>query len=374
MWNERSRLAIVQASTRRMVLLVLVTCLPLSTALAERRALVIGIDQYENVRPLVNAGGDAQAMSKSLRRAGFQVDTLVASEEVKKSGIEKGLDRFRQSIAPGDEIVFFFSGHGLGLDEQYVLPSDVDGLNEARVRATALSIASILREIQTRQPRIVLLFIDACRDDPFGSRQSAHRTGIRNNGLGGEISGVARGNYIVMFAAGKGQIARDRLSLSDPSPNGLFTRVLLDALEARGQSVTDLLIGVSRQVAELAKTVDHMQKPSLYAETTETFFFYPGPSRSQMHFGANEHNYYRKSIDRYGDSVVFYSYQLISSYDTEAECVIENRARTSTTTHIQVERVFLEDRATIEREGKVYFPDQENFVDFESVVVRCDAV
>ena len=78
---------------------------------------------------------------------------------------------------------------------------------------------------------------------------------------------------MIIFSAGTGQQALDRLGPSDKEPNGLFTRVFLKEMQKPGIPVDSMLRQVRKEVVRLAKSVGHEQVPALYDQTVGEFYF-----------------------------------------------------------------------------------------------------
>jgi hypothetical protein len=82
---------------------------------AKKRALLVGINQYEN--PANNLNGcvnDAVDMAETLKICGFPRTKikLLTNEAATKAGILKGLDWLTAGVVDGDVLVFYYSGHG----------------------------------------------------------------------------------------------------------------------------------------------------------------------------------------------------------------------------------------------------------------------
>src|SRR5271157_3985597 len=77
---------------------------------ARRLALVIGNDSYQNVQALKNARSDAKAIAAELQAVGFAV-TL--KQDLTQKMMKAALRDFKAAVAGGDEVVFYFSGHGV---------------------------------------------------------------------------------------------------------------------------------------------------------------------------------------------------------------------------------------------------------------------
>lgn len=238
-------------------------------ALAKRVALVIGNDDYQEVVKLQKAGNDAKAMADALKSVGFEV---VSAVNLVRREMNFQLQSFYSKLEPGDEALFFYAGHGIEIaGRNYLLPTDIPSAKPGRedfIRSEAIPVDRILRSIRQRSTRVSIMILDACRDNPFPSE------GTRS--LGGS-RGLARmpspeGTFI-MYSAGVGQTALDRLSDDDPHPNSVFTRNLVPLIKKPGVSLTRTARTVRRQVQQLATKVAHNQRPAYYDEVTGDFFF-----------------------------------------------------------------------------------------------------
>jgi len=78
---------------------------------------------------------------------------------------------------------------------------------------------------------------------------------------------------MVLYSAGTGQKALDRLGPLDPISNGVFTRVLLREMQKPGVPVADVLRNVREVVAQLAKSVGEEQVPAIYDQSLGRFYF-----------------------------------------------------------------------------------------------------
>ena len=233
---------------------------------ARRLAFVIGIDSYTRVTPLQNARADARAVAERLARLGY---TVTLRTDLGERAMRDELRSFRNRVQGGDEVLFFFAGHGVQLaGANYLLPADIRGDSEDQVRDDALPLQKVLDEIQERKARFTLAVIDACRDNPF--RGSGRAIGTR-----GLAPTTAATGQMVMFSAGAGQQALDRLGPDDRDPNGLFTRVLLSRLERPGISIDRLMREVRTEVVSRARAIGHEQVPALYDQSIGEFFFRP---------------------------------------------------------------------------------------------------
>lgn len=252
-------------------------------AAAKRVALVIGNDSYAEVPKLQKAVNDARAMEATLAAIGFDV---IRAVDVTRRAMNESLQRFTARLEPGDEALFFYAGHGVEIDgRNYLLPTDIPGAGpgqEEFVKSESVAVDRILEQIRGRGARVSILVLDACRDNPFATATS--------RGIGG-TRGLARtlapeGSFII-YSAGVGQTALDRLADTDPHPNSVFTRSLIPLLSRPGLSLVETARQVRRDVRDLAARVAHEQRPAYYDEVVGDFYF-AGRPQLEIRPGAAE--------------------------------------------------------------------------------------
>jgi uncharacterized caspase-like protein len=225
---------------------------------------VIGNDSYRSVSTLDNARSDARSMAKALEATGFKVSLQL---DLTERGMKEALRNFRAEIQGGDEVVLFFAGHGVQIGAaNYLLPVDIRGQSEEQVKDEAIALQRVLDDLSERRPRFSLAVIDACRNNPLKSNGRA----LGGRGL---AAPQAASGQMVIFSAGSGQEALDRLGDKDKNPNGLFTRIFLREMLKPGVPLDRVVRSVRTQVVELAKSIGHEQVPATYDQTLGDFFF-----------------------------------------------------------------------------------------------------
>jgi hypothetical protein len=231
---------------------------------ANRKALVIGNDLYKHVPKLSNAAADAEAMAKSLEAVGYKVSKHLNLDEKR---FKQAVRDFRQNLNGGDEVLFFFAGHGVQLgNANYLLPTDVQGDHEDQVKDDAILLQKVLDDLEEKKTKFALAVIDACRDNPFKGKGRA----IGGRGLAPTSAATGQ---MIMFSAGSGQQALDRLGDNDKDKNGLFTRIFVKEMLKPGLSVDRVLRNVRTEVVRLARSVGHEQTPALYDQAIGEFYF-----------------------------------------------------------------------------------------------------
>jgi hypothetical protein len=246
-------------------------------AQARRLALVIGNDSYQNVQPLKNARSDAKAIAAELKTVGFDV-TL--KQDLTQKMMKTALREFKSQVAGGDEVVFYFSGHGVQFGgTNYLVPVDITADSEAQVADDAVPLQRILDDLTEQKARFSLAIIDACRSNPF--KEAGRAIGGR-----GLVPVTPATGQMIMYSAGAGQAALDNLGPHDANPNGVFTRVLIQEMRKPGVPAGSLLKDVQSNVVELAHSVGHEQVPALYDQSLGKFYFRPGAPEAAVAGGA----------------------------------------------------------------------------------------
>src|SRR3982074_1390359 len=232
---------------RHLTLIVCLICMIFTAhaAKADRRvAFVVGNGAYRNVTPLPNPPVDAKAMAAVLRNVGFEVVEGTNLTPDKKT--EKLLD-FGEKARGADVALFFYAGHGIAINgTNYLLPVDADIKSEMDVKLGAAINVDLTLEQTMADAKVKLVFLDACRDNPFAAKiRSAKAT--RSVSV---ASGLAEMKYgevtLIAFATGPAQTALD----GEGAPTSPFTRALLANIAAPGVEIQQAMTRVRAQVNE----------------------------------------------------------------------------------------------------------------------------
>lgn len=134
----------------------------------ESRAIVIGIDKYQHVSPLLHACNDASAVAKTLVEVfSFPKNNveLLTNEQATKSNILKTFLRLVDGsiTEPDDRILVFFAGHGHTVtgrrgETGFLVP--VDG--KADDLATLIRWDELTRNADLIPAKHILFLMDAC--------------------------------------------------------------------------------------------------------------------------------------------------------------------------------------------------------------------
>jgi hypothetical protein len=224
-----------------------------------RVALVIGNARYEK-GALGNPVNDARLVETSLRKLGFQV---TKAENVTGARLRTVMEDFALKSQGADVALFYYAGHAVQAGgENYLLPIDNQSIaNEGDLRERSLPLGVMLARLGLPSgPRIKLVFIDACRDNPM-------RSGVRS--LAGGLAPMApppKGSLVV-FATAPGRTAAD-----GGGKNSVFTKNFAALVDAPDVKVEDMLKQL--RVAVLRDT-KNVQEPSEVSSLTGDFYFRP---------------------------------------------------------------------------------------------------
>ena len=220
------------------------TLVSANAANADRRvAFVVGNGAYKNVQALPNPPIDAKSMAGVLRNAGFEV---VEGTNLPRDKMTERLLEFGQKAQGADVALFFYVGHGIAIDGiNYLLPVDADIKSEMDVKlGSAINIDVTLDQTMS-DAKVKLVFLDACRDNPFTAKIKATATRSVNvqTGLAEMKSGEGT---LIAFATGPGQTALD----GQEGTHSPFTRALVANITAPGVEIQQAMTKVRAQVSE----------------------------------------------------------------------------------------------------------------------------
>ena len=219
-----------------------------------RVALVIGNSAYKS-SPLKNPVNDAADMSARLKGFGF---TVIERNNLTTKQIGSTLREFRSKLTPGSVALVFYAGHGVTIKGKNYLPAvDAEINGEEDVPNQSLGTEQIMDVLAEAKTRLNLVFLDACRDNPYAR---SFRTTSR--GLSRES---APSGTLISFATKPGSVAAD-----GTGRNGLYTSVLLEQLNNSGQPIEQVLKKVVSGVRVASK---NQQEPWMEGSIEGDFCF-----------------------------------------------------------------------------------------------------
>ncbi|WP_257164917.1 caspase family protein [Bradyrhizobium sp. SRS-191] len=221
------------------------SALAIETAQADRRvAFVVGNGAYKNVAQLPNPPVDAGAMAVTLRNVGFDV---VEGTNLNREQMTEKLLEFGRRSQGADVAVFYYAGHGIAISgTNYLLPIDADIKSEMDAKLGAAINVDVTLEQTLADAKVKLVFLDACRDNPFAAKirsTASTRSVSVQTGLAEMKSGEGT---LIAFATGPGQTALD----GEAGTNSPFTRALIAHITKPGVEIQQAMTQVRAQVNE----------------------------------------------------------------------------------------------------------------------------
>ena len=214
---------------------------------ADRYALIIGNGNYRdrNIASLTNPVNDATDVASVLGKLGYNV-TLKTNIGLRDmmNVIREFSGNLRRSS--DNEGFFWFAGHGLSVRGiHYMLPVDVDPVDDNIIARGSYSVDDLLEEIGNARNKTNLIVIDACRNTLLPG--SGNRT-VGSRGLTVLASDDYRisGNKIV-YSTMAGRTAADGVPGSRNSP---FAQAFISNI-ANPESFDDVFLDIANETLRL---------------------------------------------------------------------------------------------------------------------------
>lgn len=171
----------------------------------KKLALVVGNEAYESLPGLATPAADAQAMSKALRDLGFEVTLLT---DVGPEVFQAVLGSFAEQSKSADTVLFYYSGHAFQKDGvNHLVPVSAKLADGADIDAETWRLEDIATKLKSGSGQL-LMFLDACRDNPLPATLSGQGLAQFDGGSG----------TFLAFATAPGAVAWDSANGSANSP------------------------------------------------------------------------------------------------------------------------------------------------------------
>jgi len=178
-------------------------------------ALVVGNANYEK-SPLINPTKDSADIASKLKGYGFEV---VYRENLHVKQIGAMLREFKSKLTPGATALVFYAGHGLQLRGENYLPTvDADIQSEEDIQNQSVSLRQIMDLLEESKTRTNLVFLDACRNNPFERKTRSLSRGLATIN--------APSGTLIAYSTRPGSVAED-----GKGRNGLYTEQLLKLID-----------------------------------------------------------------------------------------------------------------------------------------------
>ena len=253
-----------------------------------RRAFLIGEQRYsdQDIPSLTRSDNDASDLAADLEQVGFDKKNITLATELRgKSDFDKRFQAFLATVKEGDIVLFFYSGHGLGVEANntdYLLLGDIKSLRTYtrdqvidadkrrddiislkmpsfegayetdEIAKNGVSVTDVMNAIADKKPKITVLLLDACRSIIRATTDEREiKRGITSGSRLLPTKDVPAGS-IVVFSASFGETAIESFGYADHRRNSLFTEVVRSELQRPGQTLTELGQRITRMVRAFA--------------------------------------------------------------------------------------------------------------------------
>ena len=270
-----------------------------------RRAFVVGIQRYNDARiqQLTRTVTDAKDLGADLEEVGFDRKNIkIVTAPKNRDSFDKEFNAFLNTVEAGDDVLFFFSGHGFGIEADqtnYLLLGDIkspfaytqsqmpekdrrnsdivqlrvgsflEAYQRDEIPRSGISANEIQRKLAERHPKLAIIILDACRSllavPPSGTDEVKRI--VRGPSSGSRLlsSGQPPSGFLILFSASFGEQAIERFNPSDHRRNSLFTEVLRSELQRPDQTLLGLAKRVRLVVSAIAQRKGEQQEPEYFS-------------------------------------------------------------------------------------------------------------
>ena len=133
-------------------------------------ALVIGVNDYDNITSLTNPHHDVDSMADVLQRLQFDV---TAKKDLTLSSMGVEIGTFQTACANYEVALFYFSGHGFQhKGENYLCVKDTQLGSAEIITNTSKKLEDVFKMIPDNI-KVKIFILDACRDQIKGAKGMA---------------------------------------------------------------------------------------------------------------------------------------------------------------------------------------------------------
>jgi hypothetical protein len=208
---------------------------PLPSPPERRVALVMGNAAYHYTAPLQNPVHDAQDMARMLKELQFQV---ILKTDATLETMADAIFAFGEQLKGGGVGLLYYSGHGMQVKgENYLIPIDANVMREDDIKRKTINARDILYKMDEAKSHLNLVFLDACRNNPFPRSVRAVARGLAGMN--------APSGTLLVFATNPDNVASD-----GAERNGTYTKHLLHYLTQPGLEVGMMLRKIRTAVKE----------------------------------------------------------------------------------------------------------------------------
>jgi len=222
----------------------------------ERIALVIGNADYTTDK-LINPTNDAKDIAKALKSLNFNVTLKINTPQ---NEMENSIQLFGQRLYNNSVGLFYYSGHGIQYNgNNFLIPIGAlpNMSTPDHLRYKTVNLGYILSVMKERTNGINIIFLDACRKNPFKNMYRGKHEGLTKV--------IDAEGVIICYSTSPGKVALDGNEKNSP-----YTKELLNQLKKPNVPIEIMLKRVRKNVK---KSTDNKQTPWYEASIDGDFYF-----------------------------------------------------------------------------------------------------
>ena len=190
--------------------------------------MVIGINHYHELKTLITAVSDADAVAAELRKDyAFAEVKEMADDDASRSGIMKALNYYRKTLGKEDSLLIYYCGPRLsrGQDRRVLLVTHRCQDNDTTNYVSADDITTILKAMDAKH---VLVVSDSCYSGGLTRDPNVHLTSGDDKDYQTYIANVSKRKSRDLLASGGNEPVLDG---GGDGTHSIFASVFLDALQ-----------------------------------------------------------------------------------------------------------------------------------------------
>ena len=238
------------------IITVLACTISMASA-AELWALLIANQNYQQSGATLRGPiGNAQSMKAALISKGFRLMDNRIHQDLSKRQLEQLITRFSQRVKGAEAALVYYAGHGVQ-DSQanYLIPVDAKIEDPVDVRYNGVQLNYMLEKLSLSNTGINLIFLDACRDNPFAGTRSLTRGLAR-------VAPSGNNETLISYSTSQGRTALD---------NSPYTPALVSFIKQQASLEVEILL--KRVGARVKQQTGGKQRPDYTSSVTSEFCF-----------------------------------------------------------------------------------------------------
>lgn len=220
--------------------------------MSARRALLIGVPENKK-DPTLNlpvVQNDIELMQVSLEACGYVVTHLGVDDpsEVSANLIEEAISESCSSAPEDSTLLLYFSGHGIHYNgKDFIVPWDGSLADPSRIERSLVS-TDISAAVNRSRARLIVFFVDACREGVQWQNKS-----IRLQGWGrAQLKIAEKRHFLLVYSCRPGELSQ---YVSGPESFSLFTKALSAVLSPANpsESLEEILQATQKELDALIR-------------------------------------------------------------------------------------------------------------------------